>query len=1081
MNRHRRFRILVIVVLTLAALLTLGTIHPAHAAPRLQEGDEATLCVINESDRMICYVRFCPVGPQDAKDCLSEKRPILPGETQFFEVPDGNYDVYLEDCAKGFLTSRDNLNFEKEKHTIRYEQSSPCDLSSLLGLLYYIDAEYADALKNLEEALVCFEKEGDKQGQIDSLYQIGRTHYQMEQYDNALMHYEKALRTAWKIDNPDMAGNILGSLGEVYLALGQYVKALNYFEQALTIARDINDHQGEGKALGSLGNVYLFIGQYDKAIKYYEQTLAISRSIGDQNMEGSILSNLGGAYRNLGQYAISIKRHEQALNIARDIGDREGERNCLGGLGHVYSLLGQYETAGMYYEQALVITRDIGDRNGESIILNSLGTLHNFSEQSEKALEYTEQALDIARDIGDRGVEGNCLGNIGDAYLSMEQYEKAVESYEQALIIAQDIGDQMMENTALGKLGNAHNSLGQIAEAIKYYKQALVIARNIGYREGVGDWLSKTGIAYSDLGQYEEAFSYYEQSIAEWEMIRGEISVDKWKSSFTAKYLEPYRGIIEVLLELNRPAEAFHYAQRAKARTFLDQVGNVRVEPRATDDPEMIEQEQALLAEIRDLEAVLSGQRSFETLSTRGGPNTLTTEQRNEIQTRLDEAYREYEHLLDRIKLSNPEYADLRAVDASTLITVQQTLPAETTLVEYYVVSDTQTLAFVVTPDAFHTVPLSVSVESLNQKINWFREFTSEEEARATAQTLCDWLFTPVREHIETQAVLIAPHQQLHYLPFDALHDGEHYLVEAYTIGYIPSASLLRYVNAGEQRGRGAGEVLVLGNPVNDAVGPLPAAEREAQAVADLFGASAYLGKAATESRLWEQAEDADYVHLAAHGQFNETAPKFSRVYLAPSEVKNDTVTSTLSSQTDGSPSTHTDGLLETREVWNLRLENADLVTLSACQTQLGELSAGDELVGLSRAFIYAGTPSLVASLWSVEDDSTAYLMEHFYGYIQDGIGKTEALRQAKLDTMEEYPSPYHWAAFTLIGDMGKVEEIDNEDPSSEEEATEPIAREAFNVSNIVQGRTARVIAVITILICVLWLGINSNQAEEST
>jgi hypothetical protein len=112
---------------------------------------------------------------------------------------------------------------------------------------------------------------------------------------------------------------------------------------------------------------------------------------------------------------------------------------------------------------------------------------------------------------------------------------------------------------------------------------------------------------------------------------------------------------------------------------------------------------------------------------------------------------------------------------------------------------------------------------------------------------------------------------------------------------------------------------------------------------------------------------------------------------------------------------------LETREVWNLNLENADLVTLSACQTQLGELSVGDELVGLSRAFIYAGTPSLVASLWSVEDESTAYLMEHFYGYLKEGMGKAEALRQAKLDTMEKYPSPYHWAAFTLIGDMGAV------------------------------------------------------------
>jgi CHAT domain-containing protein len=253
----------------------------------------------------------------------------------------------------------------------------------------------------------------------------------------------------------------------------------------------------------------------------------------------------------------------------------------------------------------------------------------------------------------------------------------------------------------------------------------------------------------------------------------------------------------------------------------------------------------------------------------------------------------------------------------------------------------------------------------------------------------------------------------LHYLPFEALYDGERYLVEDYVIGYVPSASLLRYLN-GATNERISESALVLGNPDNPAVSSLEGAEAEARAVAELFGVPAYLNAEATESRLWEQAANARYVHVAAHGTFNATAPQFSRLYLAPSAAGDAADEDALSSRTDG--------LLETREVWNLALENADLVTLSACQTQLGDLSAGDELVGLSRAFIYAGTPALVASLWSVEDASTEYLMTRFYGYLQAGQPPGTALRQAKLDTMEEYPSPYHWAAFTLIGDMGEVE-----------------------------------------------------------
>jgi CHAT domain-containing protein len=477
--------------------------------------------------------------------------------------------------------------------------------------------------------------------------------------------------------------------------------------------------------------------------------------------------------------------------------------------------------------------------------------------------------------------------------------------------------------------------------------------------------------------------------------------------------------MIAALIELSRFEEAFHYAQRAKARTFLDQIGNARIDPLATDDPELIEQEQALLDEIRGLEAVLSGRSSFASLDTTrgGGPHTLTNEQQTETRSRLDKAYREYDHLLARIKLTNPAYADLRAVNASTLITVQQTLPANVTLLEYYVVSDTQTLAFVVTPrqgsgqaqDDFHTIPISVTAETLNQKVDWFRQFPSLEGVPQASQDLYDLLLAPVREHIRTQSILIAPHGTLHYLPFGALHDGEHYLIEDYTIAYIPSGSVLQYVQKNAQGHKGEA-TLVMGNPAtgNPDLAPLAYAEREAEAIAAMFETRAFVGSDATETLLWEQAAQAGIVHLAAHGAFNPAAPQFSRIYLAP----------------DPEPENKYDGLLETREVWNLPLENADLVTLSACQTQLGDLSAGDELVGLSRAFIYAGTPSLVATLWSVDDASTQFLMERFYGYLQEGQGKAPALRQAQLDTMAEYPSPYYWAAFTLIGDMGESEQV---------------------------------------------------------
>jgi CHAT domain-containing protein/Tfp pilus assembly protein PilF len=1049
-------------ILIMAGMLILsgGIVSTAHAAPSSQAGDDATLRVINESEETICHVFISPVTTDEwGNDWLYAEEIISSGKSRDFVVVSGSYNVALVSCDSDALLEERSVTITADGYNLRFmsstnaEQGSDCDALVEEGIELFHHSQFHEALVPWETALACYREAGDQEDEGGTLHNLGTVYLNLGRYSTTIDYYESALTIAQEIDDQKLEGRVLGSLGIVYYSLGQYATAIDYLKQALIIAQELGDRHGEGNHLGSLGIAYRLLGQYTTAIDYFEQALVIAQELGDQNMEGNILgnlgnvynnlgqyttaidyyeqvliiaqktgdrqseglalSNLGSAYSGLGQYTTAIDYYEQALVIAQEIGDRPNEGNHLGGLGIAYSGLGQYTTAIDYFEQGLVIAREIGDRRGEGRRLGHLGGAYHGLGQYLTAIDYFEQALVISREIGDRTEEGAALGYLGIIYNSLGQYATAIDHYEQALVIALEVGDRHSEGILLGNLGLAYYSLGQYAMAFAYYEQALTIAQAVGDRELEGWILGGLGIAYKSLGQHTTAINYFEQAIAIVETLRGELDMEEFKSSFSSKYMYSYQGMIVALNRRSRYEEAFHYTQRAKARTFLDQMGNAGIDPRTTDDPELIEQEQALLGEIRDLEAVLSGQRSFETLSaTRGGgPNTLTDEQRVETQARLDEAYQEYEHLLVQIKISNPAYADLRTVNASTLLTVQQTLPANTTLVEYYMVSSTQTLAFIVTPEALHTVPLSVSVEALNQKIDWFRQFTSAEETQATAQTLYAWLFAPLREYIATPAVLIAPHQQLHYLPFDALYDGEHYLVEEYTIGYIPSASVLRYLIPDGQVDTGV--ALVLGNPTHNAAPSLPAAEQEAQAVADLFGTAVHLGGSATESLLWEQAPNADYIHLAAHGEFNATVPQFSRIYLTPVEAEA-IATHPLASQTDG--------LLETREVWNLGLENADLVTLSACQTQLGELSAGDELVGLSRAFIYAGTPSLVASLWTVEDESTAYLMERFYGYLNEGIGKAEALRQAKLDTMEVYLSPYHWAAFTLIGDMGAVD-----------------------------------------------------------
>jgi CHAT domain-containing protein len=282
--------------------------------------------------------------------------------------------------------------------------------------------------------------------------------------------------------------------------------------------------------------------------------------------------------------------------------------------------------------------------------------------------------------------------------------------------------------------------------------------------------------------------------------------------------------------------------------------------------------------------------------------------------------------------------------------------------------------------------------------IEEFRAFpTTEGAPPASLRQLHEWLIAPVEPHLRTAVLGVIPHDVLHYLPFAALTNGQTYLGERYTLFALPSASTLAFLRP--KSAAGPTTALALGFGQAEGLAPLTQAEQEAQAVADLLQGEALTGAAASETALRARAATASVIHLAAHGQLVPASPLFSRLVLAP----------------DGDH----DGALEIQEIYDLGLARAELVVLSACQTQLGAQSRGDDLVGLNRAFIAAGAPSVVGSLWTVDDEATGLLMASFYSHLAHGLPKAEALRAAQAAARTKYPHPYYWAAFVLTGDPG--------------------------------------------------------------
>jgi CHAT domain-containing protein len=269
------------------------------------------------------------------------------------------------------------------------------------------------------------------------------------------------------------------------------------------------------------------------------------------------------------------------------------------------------------------------------------------------------------------------------------------------------------------------------------------------------------------------------------------------------------------------------------------------------------------------------------------------------------------------------------------------------------------------------------------------------------------------RQLLTTPFLTIVPHRVLHYLPFAALGDGQHYLIDDMALSVLPSVSSLPFIQANASHT--LGNPLILGNPatLDSTLEPLQGAEQEAIYVARLYGRTALLGGEATERAVRELGQQAGIVHLAAHGRIDSEEPLASSIILAPNEGD--------------------DGRLQVREVYGLQMSVASLVVLSACETQMSELTArssvtaGDEVVGLARAFFFSGTPSVLATLWSIDDAASTRLMERFYTHLEAGADKAEALRLAQQDIRAHYPNPYYWKDHApAANDMFLLRESEN-------------------------------------------------------
>jgi CHAT domain-containing protein len=475
-------------------------------------------------------------------------------------------------------------------------------------------------------------------------------------------------------------------------------------------------------------------------------------------------------------------------------------------------------------------------------------------------------------------------------------------------------------------------------------------------------------------GQPVEAIGFYERSVEVIEQQRASINTEANKIGFVGDKQAVYGKLISALVQAGKTETAFEYMERAKARALVDLLAS-------KDDFAVPPTQAAAIASALDgyRQALQDSQKQAPVdMSKAGGDSTrsATAQRRNE---------------LNQVA---PELASLIAVSAVPLSEIRARLHPTEAIIEFYF-QGRELFVSVVSSSSVRSAKLDAKeiepmVRSLRKNIEGL-----EAAAQKDASALYDRLLRPIEKDIAGKELLIIPHGVLHYLPFAALHDGKHYLIETTTLRYLPSASVLKFLKP--RSGKSIDSLLVFGNPdLGDPKLDLPNAELEAQAIAK-FGANSELltRKGASEHAFKLRAPGFRYLHIASHGEFNSDKALNSRLLLARDAAD--------------------DGSLTVSELYGVRLD-ADLVTLSACETGLGKVLNGDDLVGLTRGFLYAGSSNVVASLWQVDDEATAELMTHFYTQLKAGVGKREALRQAQMEAAKKFPEPFFWAPFFLTG-----------------------------------------------------------------
>ncbi len=918
-----------------------------------------------------------------------------------------------------------------------------------IGATYYSLGELPTAISFYQRALTLNVRHEDARSHAETLNQMSNVYLYLAQPQQALESATQALHLSRIAGDKMGEARALNNMGAYYDWRDEKEQALKFLEQALALCHVLNDRRLFATILLNFGYTHSDIGNAQGAFDYYARSLALWRETGHRRGEALTLTALGQLNSRIGEKQEALNCYTQAALLFKMMGNQLWEATTSGNSAYDYLALGESQRALNTYENVLKLWQVKGFNQGVAAVLAQIGEAHYTMGDHLKALNYYQQALPLLRTFDLQRYESYALINSGRAYAALGEQQQALSTYQKALLLSQKVGNRQGEAYLLNDLGDAYRALNQQEQALEFYRQALALNQVVSDRFGESQTRYHLALVELDRADLLAARAQIEAALALSESLRAKVFSQELRTSYSASIYQYHQLQIEVLMNLHRQQPSQGYdalalaaSERSRARSMLELLTEASANLRQSVDPELMQRERALRQQVNG--------KADRLMRLNGG--TPKEGELAAVETEISALTAQFDDVQAQMRARSPRYAALTQPQPLDLAAIQNSVLDDDTLLLEYALGEQRSYVWAVTKHEIASFELParaqiekaarrvyellvarqpVANESLKQRRARFAD--NDAQYALAAEELSRMVLTPLAARLGKKRLIVVSEGALQYVPFAALPEPSEAtrqlsqpLLVQHEIISLPSASTLALVRSETSQRKSAQKSLaILADPVfgkdDDRFGAnkktrpatnregglsrLPGTREEAEAIlAVASDNSAHLVQGFAVNRGFVTGNELSQyriIHFATHGLLDSQRPALSGVALSQFDMH-------------GQPQ---DGFLRLHDIYNLKLP-AELIVLSACDTALGKDIKGEGLVALTRGFMYAGAPRVMASLWKVNDEATAEFMKAFYRRLfHEKLTPAAALREAQLEMWRQGNPPFHWAAFVLQGE----------------------------------------------------------------